>query len=144
MSIPLLLFAFFLILVGVASAAQSAFGYLNATRLRRLLQQGASRSQAMFEVVHNPGPFLSSIALLYTLSVAGVTAVVIDFIQHAIPDLLVRVLVGALGAVLVLVAQAIGRRIATARPEPVAARLYTPLRALSYATLPLVWPWYVL
>ena len=43
--------------MAVAAAAQAAFGHLNATRLRRLMQQGASRTQAMYEVVHHPGPF---------------------------------------------------------------------------------------
>jgi CBS domain containing-hemolysin-like protein len=41
-------------------------------------------------------------------------------------------------------AQAMGRRIATIRPEPVAAALYTPMRILGTVTLPLIWPWYVI
>ncbi len=144
MPLQLVLFAVSVVFVAVASAAQSAFGYLNATRLRRLLQQGASRSQAMFEVVHNPGPFLSSISLLYTLSVACATVITIDFMQTALTGVGARVLTALAAAILVLIAQAMGRRIATLWPERVASALYSPLRTIGVITLPIVWPGYVI
>src|SRR5690348_13836636 len=98
----------------------------------------------MFEVVHNPGPFLSSIALLYTLSIAGATVVTIDYIEYSVFDVRARIGVAILAAILVLVAQALGRRLATIRPERVAGLLYSPMRGLGMIIAPIIWPFYKL
>src|SRR5581483_6244362 len=144
MSILLAWLAVFLLLAVLAAAGQSAFGYLNATRMRRLLQQGATRSQAMFEVVQHPAPVLTSIALLQSLSIAGATATTILFIQRYVSDTPVRVITVVVVVTLVLAAQSLGRRLATIRPERAATILYGPLRTIGLVTMPLYWPWYLL
>src|SRR5437867_5832932 len=112
MWIHLALFIACLLLLGLASAAQSAFGYLNAARLRQLMQQGATRSQAMFEVSHHPGAFLSSVALFYMLAVAAATIVSVDFVQRTLEEPGQRIGTAVAAIVLMLAAQTIARGIA--------------------------------
>lgn len=139
--VHILVFVTSLAVVGVTAAAQEAFGHLNAARLRRLMQQGASRSQALSRVVHDPGPFFSSVALLYLLSVSATTVVTFDFVQRVVPDLAIQIVAVGAAGVLVLIAQTLGRSMAALRPEPVAVVLYGPLRVLGALTVPLVRPW---
>lgn len=142
MGIQLALFALFLALLALASAGQAAFGYLNAVRLRHLMQRGATRSQALFEVVHTPGPFLSGIALLYMLSVAGATLATVLLVQPLAPDVAPMALTFAVATLLALLVQTFARGIAATRPERVASVLYGPLSALAIVTVPLVHPLY--
>src|SRR6266508_687248 len=139
----LALFGLFLALVAIASAAQLAFGYLNATRMRYLMQQGVSRAEAMSTVVQTPGTLNSSVALAYMAAVAGATIVVFDFVVGAerawgIPGLGVAVV----AAILLFIAHAFGRAIATIRPEPVANLLYPPFRLVAPVTMLLTGIWY--
>ncbi len=141
----LALFALFLVLVTVASAAQLAFGYLNATRMRHLMQQGVSRAEAMSTVVQTPGTLNSSVALLYMAGVAGATIVALDFVESSgqawgVPGLAV----GVIAAVLLFVAHAFGRALATIRPEPMAHLLYPPFRFVGPVTMLLTGLWYLL
>jgi CBS domain containing-hemolysin-like protein len=135
------LFLLALGLAGAASAAQSAFAYLNAIRLRRLMQQGASRSQAVFEVVHNPGAVFSGLAVLYLLSVAIAAVVTLDFLLRFVEPDGLKAVAGVSAIIMVLMAQTMGREIATLRPEPVGVTLYGALRAIGLATQPLMRPW---
>src|SRR4029450_6009010 len=117
--IHLALFGLFLMLMAIASAAQLAFGYLNATRMRHLMQQGVSRAEAMSTVVQTPGTLNSSVALVYMAAVAGATIVVYDFVYGperawGLPGLVVAIL----AAILLFIAHAFGRALATIRPEP--------------------------
>ena len=141
----LALFALFLVLVALASAAQLAFSYLNATRLRHLMQQGASRAEAMSTVVQTPGTLNSSVALVYMAGVAGATIVVYDFVVGpnqgwGLPGLAIVVI----ASLLVFMAHAFGRALATIRPEPTAQLLYPPFRLVGPLTLVLTGLWYVL
>jgi putative hemolysin len=138
-----LLYCLCLILLGLASAAQASFAYVNAARLRHLMQHGVSRAQAMFEVVHHPGPFLASVALLYLLSSSAAALVVYRFVALYIePSLGWQLLVGAVALLLAFTVQMFSRGLAAARPEMVAVVLYRPLRVISWITRPLVAPWY--
>src|SRR5579871_687683 len=128
----------------MGSAAASAFTYVNATRLRHLMQHGATRSQAVAEVAHHPGIFLFSVAFIYLLGVAGSTAVVFDFILGSSLDLPARIVVAAIAALLVLVVQSLARGVGAFRPEVTAALLYTPLQLLSYLAVPVVRPTFAL
>ena len=143
--IHLALFALFLLLVAVASAAQLAFGYLNATRMRHLMQQGATRAEAMSTVVQTPGTLNSSVALAYMAGVAGATLVAHDFAQGpdrvwGAPGLVIWVV----AAVSLFVAHAFGRALATIRPEAMAGLLYPPFRLVGPITLVLTGLWYLL
>lgn len=137
-------FSLCLILLGVSSAGQFAFGYLNAARLRYLMQHGASRSQAMAQVLHRPGPFLSSIVLLHMSIVGIATLVAFDLASHLTTDAGWRAGVLAVAAALALAAQIIARGLAALHPERVAVWLYGPLRIVGTITMPLVGPWYAL
>ena len=145
-SMHLALFGLCLIVVVVASAAQSAFGYLNATRLRHLMQQGASRAEALSRVVRDPGGLLSAVAFLYIVAVAGATIVALDYLQRLREEAATAAfLVGIAGAcVLVLMAQALGRAIGATRPERAAHLLYPLFRAIGPLTLLLLSPWYAI
>ena len=143
--IYLALFGVFLLLVAIASAAQLAFGYLNATRMRHLMQQGASRAEAMSTVVQTPGTLNSSVALLYMVGVAGATIVAFDAVER--PDRVwgvPGVVVAVLAAVLLFIAHAFGRALATIRPEPMSQLLYPPFRLIGPVTLLLTGVWYLL
>jgi len=142
----LALFGLCLFLVAVASVAQSAFGYLNATRLRHLMQQGASRAEALSRVVHDPGGLLSGVAFLYIVAVAGATIVALDYLQRLREEAAAAVfLLGIVGAcLLVLIAQAFGRAIGATRPERASQLLYPLFRAVSPLTLLLLGPWYAI
>jgi Mg2+/Co2+ transporter CorB len=119
-----------------------AFGYLNAARMRHLMQQGATRSQALAQVLHNPGPFLSSIGLLYLLSVAATTLVAFEFAMQLIHDVVWRVVALVIVALLALSVQIVARSIASVKPERAAVLLYGPLRIVGIITGPLVRPWF--
>ncbi len=141
----LALFALFLVLVAVASAAQLAFSYLNATRLRHLMQQGASRAEAMSTVVQTPGTLNSSVALVYMAGVAGATIVAHDFMQGPGQALgAPGIVVAGLAALFLFIAHAFGRALATIRPEPMAHLLYPPFRLVGPVTMVLTGIWYVL
>src|SRR5262245_18805963 len=132
----LALFFLFLVLVAVASAAQLAFSYLNATRMRRLMQHGASRAEAMSTVVQTPGTLNSSVALVYMGGVVGATIVVYDFTQApSDPWGLPGIVVAVLSAILLFMAHAFGRALATIRPETIAQVLYPPFRVVGPVTL---------
>ena len=140
-----LLFLGSLLLVCLASAAQASFAYVNAARLRHLMQQGHSRAQAMFEVVHHPGPFLASVAFIYLLAVGAAAFVVVSFLDSFIaPSSGPRVLVGAVALLLAFIAQMFARGLAAVRPEAVAVVLYRPLQIMSWITRPIVQPGYLL
>src|SRR5688572_13798228 len=98
----LLIFILCLALLAVASAGQAAFGYLNATRYRSLMQHGATRSQAVQQITHQPGPLLASISLLYLLAVATATIVTVDFAWSQLPDPLIRCVALAVAGLLLL------------------------------------------
>jgi len=141
----LVLFGLFLLLIAIASAAQLAFGYLNATRMRHLMQQGVSRAEAMSTVTQAPGTLSSSVALVYMGAVAGTTMVVVDFVSGpqqgwGIPGLVVAIA----AAILVFMAHALGRALATLRPESMAHLLYPPFRLVAPLTMVLTGIWYLL
>jgi len=142
----LALFGLCLLLVAGASVAQSAFGYLNATRLRHLMQQGASRAEALSRVVRDPGGLLSGVAFLYIVAVAGATIVALDYLQRLREEAAAAVfLLGIVGAcLLVLIAQAFGRAIGATRPERASQLLYPLFRAIGPLTLLFLGPWYAI
>ena len=139
------LFGLFLVLVAIASAAQLAFGYLNATRMRHLMQQGVSRADAMSTVVQTPGTLNSSVALVFMAGVAGATIVTFDFVYGPTQAWGLAGVAVALGAALLLfIAHAFGRALATLRPESTANLLYPPFRLVGPLTMLLTGIWYVL
>ncbi len=144
MASHLLLFAAALLVLAIASAGQAAFGYLNATRFRSLMQHGATRSQAVQQITHEPGPLLASVSLLYLLSIMVATLVAWDFARLQVQDLTAQLLVLAVAAILLLGMQTIARGFANARPERAAVILYRPLSFFGIISRPVVAPWYAL
>jgi CBS domain containing-hemolysin-like protein len=140
------LFGLCLLLLAVASAAQAAFGYLNATRLRHLMQQGASRAEAVSRVVRDPGGLLSGVALLYLIAVAGATVVTVDHLQRISQGgATAQLVVGLIAAcLLVLIAQVFGRALGATRPERASQLLYPLFRVFGALTLFLLAPWQAL
>jgi CBS domain containing-hemolysin-like protein len=138
------LFVLCLCFVGLAAAGQAAFAYVNAARLRHLMQQGATRTQALVEVLNRPGPFMTSVALLYLLAVAGSTIAAFSFARLFVADGAWQIVTVVVGLILVFLTQTLARTIAVLRPERVSVVLYRPLGAIGIITRPLVQPWYLL
>lgn len=138
----LTLFAFCLALIALASAAQTAFSYLNAARIRRLMQQGVPRAEALAQVANTPAALLSSVGFVHLIAVVGATATVFDWVRRE--ELLFGGLLAIVAAGLVLFVQTFARGLAAARAERMAVALYMPLRALGPFTQLLTWPWRVL
>lgn len=126
------------LLLAVASAAQNAFGQLNAARLRHLMQRGVSRSEALAEVVQDTTGLGAAISIVHLASVAlGVGLAVHAALRLALaPEVSAALLVAA--GLLLLTFQALGRAVGAARPEPVASGLYSPVRFLAAVATPLV------
>ena len=138
------LFGVCLALIGLASAAQAAFSYLNATRIRRLMQQGVPRAEALAQVANTPAAFLSSVGLVHLIAVVGATITVFDLVRRDELDVALRAASGAVAAGLVLFVQTFARGLAAAWPERLASALYVPLRVIGVVALPLVRPWHLL
>jgi CBS domain containing-hemolysin-like protein len=139
-----LIFLACLITLAIASAGQSAFAYLNATRYRSLMQHGATRSQAVQQITHEPGPLLASISLLYLLAVAVATLVAVDFAWWQFTDPLPQFVTLGVAALLLLGTQHVARGVATVRPERAAMLLYRPLSVFGVISRPLMAPWHML
>ncbi len=125
-------------LVALASAAQTAFGHLNAARLRLLMQRGVSRSEAVAEVAQDPSGLSSAISIVHLSSVAiasGITVLAV-LTWPLTPESRIGLLIGAV--LLLLTAQTFGRAVGAVRPEVVASRLYTPARFAAFLTAPVV------
>jgi CBS domain containing-hemolysin-like protein len=135
------LFVGCLITLAIASAAQSAFAYLNATRFRSLMQHGATRSQAIQQIAHEPGPMLASISLLYLVAIAVATLVAFDFARWQFADPIPQYVSLAIAALLLLGTQSIARALATVRPERAAMVLYRPLSFFGVISRPITGPW---
>jgi putative hemolysin len=144
MGTHLLLFVAALLVLAMASAGQAAFGYLNATRFRSLMQHGATRSQAVQQIAHEPGPLLASVSLLYLLSIAAATLVAWDFVRWQVQDSNLQIALLVVAGLVLLGIQMIARGFATARPERAAVILYRPLFAFGLISRPVVAPWYAL
>src|SRR5215212_6801938 len=113
----LLLFAATLLVLALASAGQAAFGYLNATRFRSLMQHGATRTQAVQQITRQPGPLLASVSLLYLLSIGAATLVAWDFAIWELTDRGAQIILMLIAALVLLGIQTIARGVANARPE---------------------------
>jgi CBS domain containing-hemolysin-like protein len=138
------LFAACLLLVAMAAAGTAAFTYVNATRLRHLMQHGASRSQAVHEVTHHPGTVLFSLAFVHLLAVAGSTAIVFDYLAGSALDVPYRVALTVLTVFVVLIVQSFARGVGALRPEATAALLYRPVQLLALLATPIVRPGFAL
>jgi CBS domain containing-hemolysin-like protein len=139
-----LIFFVCLIALGIASAGQSAFAYLNATRFRSLMQHGATRSQAVQQIAHEPGPMLASISLLYLAAIAIATVVAVDFARWQFADPVPQYASLAVAALLLLGTQQVARAIAMIKPERAAMLLYRPLSVFGLLSRPITAPWHLL
>ncbi len=140
----LFLFALSLLIMAIAAGGQAAFGYLNATRYRSLMQHGATRSQAVQQITNEPGPLLASVSLLYLLSIIAATLVAWDFALSLLLDRTARYIVLGVAAFLLLGMQTLARALATARPERAAMILYRPLAVFGMVSRPVIAPWHAL
>ena len=131
-------FAACAVLLAVASSAQSAFGHLNAARLRSLMQKGISRSEAVAEVAQDPSGLSSAISIMHlsSVAVAAAIAMVAVLTWPLTTEGRVGLLVGAV--LFLLTAQTFGRAAGAVRPEVVANRLYGSARLATVLTAPLV------
>lgn len=130
--------------LGIASAAQAAYSYLNATRFRSLMQHGATRSQAVHQITREPGPMLTSISLLSLLTIGMAAIVTVDVARWQFGDGPAVVLSVAVVAMVALGIQTFARGIAVVWPEQAALVLYWPLYTFGLLTRPVVAPWYAL
>src|SRR2546428_10983055 len=113
----LIVFVVCLALAGVASMGYTAFSHLNAAILRRLMQRGASRAQAMVAVARDPMGLLSGLSFLLVLVLAAGGAVIVDVGWRYLLDPVPVVVLMVVAFSLLLIAYDLGRGLASVHPE---------------------------
>ncbi|MBI4213356.1 MAG: HlyC/CorC family transporter [Chloroflexi bacterium] len=131
-------FAACVAVIAIASSAQTAFSYLNAARLRFLMQRGVPRLEALAEVTQDPSGLSSAVSIVHlsAVTVAVAIAVVAALTWSLSGEGRIGMLAGALLAL--LTSQTFGRALGAVRSETVAGRLYHPARLAASLTAPLV------
>lgn len=127
----LIVFAICLVLAGLASVGYTAFSHLNAAMLRRLMQRGASRGQAMAAVARDPMGLSSGVSFLVVLTLAAAGAVTVDVGWRYLLDPIGLVVLMIAAFVLLLIVYDLGRAIAAVSPERSGELLIGPVRLVA-------------
>jgi len=126
---------------GFSVASQAALHHINRARLRQLVDQGESRSQAVLRILEEPNLLVSGVALAGTISMVVATLAAASLVQElwsSGPAL--AAVVAVLLFVLALMIQVATRTLAMHYPEAWALRLGGPLHALVRALWPVLAP----
>ena len=138
----LLAFGLGILFATLGATAEAAFDEVSRPRLRLLLDGGVKRAQLVLDVLENGTSLYTTIFLLNTVGIAAAVAgIVLLAIAPSAPDVAwVPPATAAACAILLLIAQALGRGVGLARPEHTTLGLIRPLRLLAKLLLPLVGP----
>ncbi|HEY3117476.1 MAG TPA: hemolysin family protein [Chloroflexota bacterium] len=128
----LIVFVVCLVLAGVASAGHAAFSHLNAAMMRRLMQRGASRAQAMVAVARDPMGLLSGVSFLLILALAAAGAITVDVGWRYRLDPIPLVVLMAVTFSLLLIVYDLGHGVASVHPEHTGELLVGPIRLVSH------------
>ena len=142
----LLAFGLGLLFATLGATAEAAFDEVSRPRLRLLLEGGITRAQRVLDVLEDGASLYTTIFLLNTVGIAAAVAgIVLLAISPVEPDAAwVPPVVAVGGALVLLVAQAIGRGVGLARPEHTTLALIGPLTLLARLVLPLGGPLHLL
>jgi putative hemolysin len=138
----LIVFGISVVVLLFAAAAQAALVYIDRARLRHMLEEGTPRARALQTVVDEPTTTLSTILLVYTAAMFVAAGVCFWAALDAwLRAPLLGVLLAAVGLLVLLVAQIVGRVLALARPAQVALTIVRPVgllgRLLFFVLVPL-------
>jgi CBS domain containing-hemolysin-like protein len=137
-AIAIWVYAFSLLVLAIAAAAQASLFYIDRVRLRHLLENGVPRARALTEMLDAPGGTFSSIhltvSLTHFLAAGAVFWVALSWLPVS-PWAVAAVAVG--GFLVMVIAQFAGRLVAVSRPEGTALALVRPVEVL---TVLLGWP----
>ena len=135
----LLAFGLGILFATLGATAEAAFDEVSRPRLRLLLDGGITRAQRVLDVLENGTSLYTTIFLLNTIGIAAAVAgIVLLAFAPAAPDAAWIPPVTAVACALVLlVAQALGRGVGLARPEHTTLALIGPLRLLAGVVWPL-------
>ncbi|MDP8925294.1 MAG: hemolysin family protein [Chloroflexota bacterium] len=138
----LLAFGLGILFATLGATAEAAFDEVSRPRLRLLLDGGVKRAQRVLDVLENGTSLYTTIFLLNTVGIAAAVAgIVLLALGPAAPDApWVPPAMAAACALVLLIAQAVGRGIGLARPEHTTLALIGPLRLLARVLLPLGGP----
>jgi CBS domain containing-hemolysin-like protein len=129
-----------MLVAGLTAAGQAAIFHVNRVRLRNMQESGVKRSQAILNVLEQPGSGLGSLNAISTMAVAAVALFTV-LIALDLASSLASVAALAIGVLIaLLLVQTIGRTIAEARPEQTALVIQFPLRLAALLLAPVVRP----
>lgn len=124
-----------------ASSAQTSLFYINRSRLRALISQGTSATEAMRKTVDEPSSGLATSIALNVLAVFFTTAIGLALATDpALPQPASTVVLVAMTLLLLLLAEIVGRALVAASPERVAPQLVRPVQVVGVLLVPVVRP----
>jgi putative hemolysin len=121
------------LLLFLSSTAQASLVYIDRARLRHMLEEGTPRAHALTRLLDEPTSTLSTILVVYTLSLCAAAAVAfsLDVELWSTSAAWVPIVLAVLELLVVLLVQFLGRVVAVARPEQVALTFVRPVELLS-------------
>jgi putative hemolysin len=128
--IPIFLVA--VLLVFLAATAQASLVYIDRARLRHMLEEGTPRAHALMRLLDEPTSTLSTILVVYTLSLCAAAAAGFWFDLDLWQTYAswVSLVAGALELLVLMLAQFLGRVVAVSRPEQIALAFVRPVELL--------------
>ena len=135
--------AIFVVLAALSAAAEATLFHLNRARLRAMSDEGATRAQAVLRALDEPGTTYGEVAALHTSSLIAV-AVAASLLALDLDDRDNGLAVLATVLFVAFLVPLTARRIAIARPEATALRLYQPLSVVARIAAPILLPLRVL
>jgi CBS domain containing-hemolysin-like protein len=127
-----LVFAVSVVVLFLSATAQASIVYIDRARLRHMLEEGTPRASALMRLLDEQTSTLSTILVVYTLSLCAAAAVAfwIDLDVWSASQPWVAIALAAFQLLILLLAQFLGRVLAVARPERVALTFVRPVELL--------------
>ena len=126
------IFAVGALLLFLSACAQASLVYIDRARLRHMLEEGTPRAAALARLLEEPTSTLSTILVIYTLSLCAAAAAAfwldVDIWSSVAPWL--ATVLAVLEVLVLLLVQFLGRVVAVARPEQVALTFVRPVELL--------------
>src|SRR5205085_12497434 len=126
------IFAVSALLLFLSATAQASLVYIDRARLRHMLEEGTPRANALMRLLDDQTSTLSTILVIYTLSLCAAAAVGfwfdLDVWMLAAPWVAIAFAMAEL--LVLLLVQFLGRVVALSRPERVALTFVQPVEVL--------------
>src|SRR5437762_4512393 len=126
------IFAVSALLLFLSATAQASLVYIDRARLRHMLEEGTPRASALIRLLDEPTSTLSTILVVYTLSLCAAAAAGFwfDLDVWVLATPWVAIVAAIIELLVLLLVQFLGRVVAVARPEPVALTFVRPVEVL--------------